>query len=154
MWLAIRSFGSSYRHQVRLLARGFWMTSHNNKVVFDTDAKLQSSFGQTRIPRIHFSHSFTRENRRKQSWLIYDFRNRNGWEKSCQNLFGVYVRNPRFPTKIDSLLDVKFKDWNYTKKSWSQNEEIPECKYKVTLHKKAVRGQTIYETVGSSNGGS
>ena len=54
----------------------------------------------------------------------------------------LWLFRSRFPTKIDSLLGEKFKVWNYTKKfgkSWSQNEEIPECKYKVTLHKKAVR---------------
>ena len=81
MWLAIRSsFGSSYRLHINL-PRGFWMTSHNNKVVFEDylllEAKLQ--FRTNKIQGFIFHSHFTSFLEEKQSWL-----NRNGWENFCQ----------------------------------------------------------------------
>ena len=76
MWLAIRSsFGSSYRLHINL-PRGFWMTSHNNKVVFEDylllEAKLQ--FRTNKIQGFIFHSHFYKFSRRKtklikQEWM-------------------------------------------------------------------------------------
>ena len=76
MWLAIRSsFGSSYRLHINL-PRGFWMTSHNNKVVFEDylllEAKLQ--FRTNKIQGFIFHSHFTSFHwYEKQSWLIQEW---------------------------------------------------------------------------------
>ena len=76
MWLAIRSsFGSSYRLHINL-PRGFWMTSHNNKVVFEDylllEAKLQ--FRTNKLSKDSFFTVIYKFSRRKtklikQEWM-------------------------------------------------------------------------------------
>ena len=82
------------------LPRGFWMTSHNNKVVFEdfyleAEAKLQFSLlGQTTylgiqgfIFHTHLQVSY----KEKQSWLSCNFFawNRNGWENFVNVLWSL-----------------------------------------------------------------